>query len=558
MRVNLKGTKTLLVDDFREMRIAIKGTLEALGADDIVDVGSGQDALDAMTAQDFDLVLCDYNLGDGKDGQQVLEEARISGLLKQQALFVMITAENTSEMVMGVVEYYPDGYLVKPVSRPVLELRLRKLAQRKRFLSPIEKCIQLKDFQGAAAECDKASQTPSPYRHEAIKLKGAALLTSGALDDAAALFEEVLEERDFPWAMAGLGKAHYLAGRYKQAVEVLTRLIDDHRSYMEAYDWLADARCRLDDPARATEVLASAGRLSPKSIRRQQKLGWLALKQGDYSTSAKAFKNATTFGRYSCYHKPEDHAGLARAYSGDGKPKKAEETLTEGRRRHKKTSHNMAPLNLAEGLHLYAVDRAEQARGLIESTAKDYLRGGGDLEIDGASDLLDLCLKLKLPDAAKGIAKRVLLEHHEDEQLAAQVRTAFEKAGLATEAESLIDGARHKIVEINNEGVKLARLGRMKDAIVHLTSAAEDLPGNSTINLNAAQVLIKEMKANGVTRSYLLKAKRHLAHAARDHKAGNRHRKLSNDLGTLTGTGDARKMEESLGLQNETFFPKSL
>ncbi len=539
MRVNLKGKSVLLVDDFREMRIAIKGTLEALNADDIVDVGSGFDALEAMKRREFDLILCDYNLGEGKDGQQVLEEARIAGLLKQQALFVMITAENTSEMVMGVVEYYPDGYLVKPVSRPVLELRLSKLSQRKAFLFPIENCLQRKDYRGAIAACDKALSAPSAYQHEVIKLKGGALLSSGAYDDAVTLFEQVLEERDLPWAMAGLGKALYQSGRYKQAEEVFSRLVDEHRAYMEAYDWLADARCRLNDSAGATEVLKTASRLSPKSIRRQQKLGWMALKEGDYSASIKAFKNATTYGRHSCYHQPDDHAGLVRAYSAEGQPNRADEVITEGRRRHRKSQLSMTALDLAEGMHLHVTGRNEQAANVLDGAAKDYLAGKGDLDGAGAVDLLDTCLKLKLSEPATEIAKRVMLEHHEDEALALQVRTAFENAGLAAQGESLIETARHEIVEINNEGVRLARQGRLKDAITYLTGAAEDLPGNSTINLNAAQVLIKDMQANGATRGHLLKAKKHLARAEQQHGTQARYKKLKTDFDVLVGATGA-------------------
>ncbi len=37
---------------------------------------NGAEALSKMQSRRFDLVLCDYNLGPGKDAPQVLEEAR--------------------------------------------------------------------------------------------------------------------------------------------------------------------------------------------------------------------------------------------------------------------------------------------------------------------------------------------------------------------------------------------------------------------------------------------------------------------------------------------------
>ncbi|CAK0759075.1 hypothetical protein CCP3SC15_2450004 [Gammaproteobacteria bacterium] len=48
-----------------------------------------------MDNRSYDIVLCDYNLGDGRDGMQILEEAKQRHLIGLTTVFVMITAESS-------------------------------------------------------------------------------------------------------------------------------------------------------------------------------------------------------------------------------------------------------------------------------------------------------------------------------------------------------------------------------------------------------------------------------------------------------------------------------
>jgi len=106
-----------------------------------------------MHDKSFDIVLCDYNLGEGKDGQQVLEEAKEDSLLPYSSIFIMTTAENSMEMVMGAAEYQPDDYLSKPFTKQVLQTRLKRLL-------------------AALSLCEKQLALQPGNRFELLKLKG--------------------------------------------------------------------------------------------------------------------------------------------------------------------------------------------------------------------------------------------------------------------------------------------------------------------------------------------------------------------------------------------------
>ena len=58
-----------------------------LGASSIDTASSGWEATQMINERHYDIILSDYNLDKGKDGQQVLEEARYTNRLKASSLF---------------------------------------------------------------------------------------------------------------------------------------------------------------------------------------------------------------------------------------------------------------------------------------------------------------------------------------------------------------------------------------------------------------------------------------------------------------------------------------
>ncbi|WP_156490400.1 response regulator, partial [Oleiphilus sp. HI0086] len=119
-----RNLRFLVVDDFENFRLSIRQMIRAFGVESIEVAGNGEDAVARCEHEEFDIILCDYNLGPGKSGQQVLEELRHNKILKHTGIFILITAETSKDMVMGALEYLPDGYITKPITKAVLQKRL--------------------------------------------------------------------------------------------------------------------------------------------------------------------------------------------------------------------------------------------------------------------------------------------------------------------------------------------------------------------------------------------------------------------------------------------------
>jgi len=96
----------LIVDDFQGMRTVLRDILRSMGvnAKDIATAATGDEAISQLSQNRFDGVLCDFNLGHGKNGQQVMEAAKYRNLIGPSCAWIMITAEKTTDVVMGAAE----------------------------------------------------------------------------------------------------------------------------------------------------------------------------------------------------------------------------------------------------------------------------------------------------------------------------------------------------------------------------------------------------------------------------------------------------------------------
>jgi len=75
----LRHKAGLIVDPNAASRSALRAMLSAIGMVQVVQASGATDAVRRVKERPADVILCDYLLEDGRDGQQLLEEMR-SGL----------------------------------------------------------------------------------------------------------------------------------------------------------------------------------------------------------------------------------------------------------------------------------------------------------------------------------------------------------------------------------------------------------------------------------------------------------------------------------------------
>ena len=119
--------RLLVVEDEQKVANALREGLEGEG-DEVVVERTGEDALERMTHDTFDVILLDLTLP-GCDGLQVLSAWRQEGVATP---VVVLTARDTLEDRVIGLDTGADDYLVKPFAFAELLARIRAVVRRGR------------------------------------------------------------------------------------------------------------------------------------------------------------------------------------------------------------------------------------------------------------------------------------------------------------------------------------------------------------------------------------------------------------------------------------------
>lgn len=507
---NLRGKNILVIEDYDYFRAAVKNMLTFFGVKAIDEAVNGEEAVNKMSAKSYDLVLCDYNLGPGKDGQQVLEEAKYRNYITKSTIFIMITADNSMDKFMGAMEYQPDDYLIKPFTREILEKKINNLIEKKELLRGVEKAIADGDYERALAKCESDISKKPRNLADFYRLKGEILFKMGNHEETERFYNNIMSMGKLPWAMMGLARVKFATERYEEARDVLKKLIAVNDKVMAAHDFLAVVLKKMGKPLEAQKVLMCAVAISPKEIRRQKELGQLSYDNKDLAVAEKSLKAAVRQGKHSSFKSPDNYSMLANVLIDKGAREEGIAVLNYGHREFNNDREGSIQIAMSESMVYTRLDRHDKAKEAIDRAvdiARHHPRkGSAKVEIDLAKALI------LQGDAETGrdILRRLIQNNHEDAEVLALVRQAFRDLRMEDEGQKLVDTAVDEVIAMNNEGARLVREGDLEKAIKYFQKATEVLPDNKIINANAAYAHILYMQQNKPNTAYLIKVRIYL------------------------------------------------
>lgn len=286
-----KNQKILIVDDFSNVRKSIKGMLNELGYGSVFEAAEGNSATKAVKELTFSLILCDFNLGKGRDGARLLEEWRTKKYIKQDTVFVMITADTSRDVVISALEFQPDDYLAKPFAMDVLAGRLGRWFERRKVLLPLYNCAENKDWKTLAQLSRQIIETYPRYRAFAQKMYAEALINQNKLTEAEHFLLGLLEKRYQCWVQVALHEIEFLQDKLTAAEAGLKAVLLKDPSTMEAYDLLVKIYKKTGQFTEIQDLLLQAISRAPRSIHRHHELAKAAQKNLDFARSNKAYKD---------------------------------------------------------------------------------------------------------------------------------------------------------------------------------------------------------------------------------------------------------------------------
>lgn len=118
-------TKTVLVvDDSRTMRDMVSHTLKGAGFDVVV-AEDGNDAVNALSKQSFDVIITDLNMP-GMDGFALIEHVRSNAKHKYVPILMLTTESDAQKKEQGK-SLGATGWIVKPFNPEKLVQVVRKV-----------------------------------------------------------------------------------------------------------------------------------------------------------------------------------------------------------------------------------------------------------------------------------------------------------------------------------------------------------------------------------------------------------------------------------------------
>jgi DNA-binding response OmpR family regulator len=314
------NTTVLIVEDSHTVRQSLRAMLSMASITRAEAVATAAEGRKRLKSRSYDVVLCDYNLGDGMDGQELLEVVRKEGLLPLGTIWIMITGERKYERVVAAAEMAPDDYILKPFTSNILMERLDGANKRKDFLRPAYRLIESGRNEEAIALLARMAQEAASgqQRLDALRLRAELLVNAGRQPEALTIYQELLSQRIIPWARMGVARIYSEDGNTAEANELLKEIVAEAPLYTDAYDRLAQNLLDDGQYQAAMEVLEKAVAISPRNFHRLKSCGQAALRVGDPKKAAEYLQRAVDIGRNNAVFGPDVLADLVQAYCESG------------------------------------------------------------------------------------------------------------------------------------------------------------------------------------------------------------------------------------------------
>jgi CheY-like chemotaxis protein/predicted Zn-dependent protease len=495
---SLGAKRVLIVDDLVQARSSLKNMMGIIGAQHIDTATDGREAMALILENDYDLVLSDYNLGKGKDGQQILEEARFSNRLKATAEFILVTGENAVERVMGALEYEPDAYITKPFTLSMLRERLKRIFHTKEELRPINEAIDNGDINQAIEIANFLLESKPRLLLPVSRILGKLYMREERYEEALHVYSQPLNTRMVSWARLGQAICMHYLGDSLGALALIRQTLIDYPMYVQCHDWAARILLALGKPEEAQEQLELATAISPRAVLRQMELGYLASQNGDHKTAESAFEQSIRLGRHSCYKTSDNYLQFARELQHGLTSEKTRDNLNlrnkalramdELRQDYAGHVAIMFDTNLIEGKTYIAVAETDKAKASVDRAESLLARIHSptpDQQLLMTEAYIDTGQHVKAKDLMNAIREASSVNDLD--------ASALDKL-CALEDKLNAMTIREHTAKLNAEGVSLYEQGKLLEAIAVFDQAVKYDEVGVSVLLNAIQAKVSHIE----------------------------------------------------------------
>jgi DNA-binding NarL/FixJ family response regulator/Flp pilus assembly protein TadD len=491
----LDGLSALIIEPHAGMRTSIHNMLNLCGLSKIQDAHSANQAIKHLTTKSFDLVLCEYDLEGGQDGQQLLEDLRNHKLISLATMFFMVTGEGGYGKVVSAAELAPTDYILKPFTADRLLERIARALEKRSVFIPVYQLMEEGNQEAAIDACLAGERDYPRYIVDFMRLRAELHMFLGQPDMAEPIYQKLVEARAIAWARLGLAKTLFVRERFDEARDMLEDLVGTNKNFVDAYDWLARTHAAVGALDKSQAVLASAVAVSPHALGRLRRLGETALEGGDLEAAEKVLKQVVSKAKYSEFRDPEDHVKLVQTLVRKGDPVQAAAVIRDLDRSMSGAKNVGVCSAIASSLvHEYTGNEARLSESLASALAGS--RDAPDLSAALKLELARTCLHNDMADGAADVVRDVM-QNAANNATMQRAMGVLEQAGQAELAQQLAQESRQHVVDLVASGAARAKGGDFQGAVELMLSAVAKMPNNPQVAFNAALAVLKYLENVG-------------------------------------------------------------
>lgn len=273
-----------IVEDNSTARTALRGHLMSIANLSVSSFASGYELKGALKKQNFELLLMDYHLGQGKNGVEWIQSLRESGYIRPSTGIIFLTSDGVPQTIGRIMDIQPDVLLIKPYTIASLSRQIRQYLQYRDYVKNVLHALDNKELGRAINIIQGKIKEGVPARlvADTRRLYAKLLFESGEPLRALSIYEDVLSHSDkVLWAQWGKIKCQYAAGHWPHCQSQLSEMVNSSLARDKAFEWLAslsfeqnafdDAEKYLDQ-IKFSELSLPAAKLKSLTFQKQDKV----------------------------------------------------------------------------------------------------------------------------------------------------------------------------------------------------------------------------------------------------------------------------------------------
>lgn len=265
----------LIVDQFSDSKNSIKKALISIGFDSkkIFMVNNSNECINFLKNKEFDIIFCEYNLGKGKNGQQLLEYLNYNNLIKNNQNFIIITSECSEAIVLSTVDHEPDGYITKPFSLNCIKSKVKRILHENILENKINNYYIKNGLNKTLILCEKMIFEDQKYFTKILKIKSDLLFNNNRYEEAYLLYKTLIYSNpNNTQVKIQYANSLIKINKLDEAKCILDDILFFNKRIMIAYDLLEEIYILKKDIESRLNVLKTALDINPMSSKRQKKL----------------------------------------------------------------------------------------------------------------------------------------------------------------------------------------------------------------------------------------------------------------------------------------------